>query len=334
MEVQQEPAKRITMSNAKGRDLVHARDFNEPTIDVASVCFLHLLGRGWFILFFPKFTPISLNLEELSKLWSVFFQIPYTLSIAYMASVVLIEAEVTPQTALPVREPLHYAIPFSQPVIEKIQAKEGENVPIVSSSVIIISGRQLQGDTTRVHIDALEVTLSSADPVNTVSDKKIELSLGSALFTGQPLRAGVVGLQVLHPKKMGKPEVEHFSVESNVKPFVLHPTITGQQVDSVQKTLKLALSPKVGKAQRVMALLNELEPDLGKPRAAYALKAPSDNGITGLETETDFITFSVADVKAGTYLLRVQVDGAQSQLDIPKETDPKYPNYIGPTVTI
>src|SRR5829696_4573415 len=46
-----------------------------------------------------KFTPGSFSLEELSKLWSVFFQTPYTLSVAYQASVVLIEPEVTPQEA-------------------------------------------------------------------------------------------------------------------------------------------------------------------------------------------------------------------------------------------
>ena len=36
-------------------------------------------------------TPIGLSLEELSKLWSVFFQVPYALSVAYLASAVLIE---------------------------------------------------------------------------------------------------------------------------------------------------------------------------------------------------------------------------------------------------
>ena len=39
-----------------------------------------------------KLTPINLSLEELSKLWSVFFQVPYALSVAYEASAVLIEA--------------------------------------------------------------------------------------------------------------------------------------------------------------------------------------------------------------------------------------------------
>ncbi len=40
-----------------------------------------------------KFTPMALSLEELSKLWSVFFQTSYALSIAYQGSVVLIESD-------------------------------------------------------------------------------------------------------------------------------------------------------------------------------------------------------------------------------------------------
>ena len=47
-----------------------------------------------------KFTPVALNLEELSKLWSVFFQVPYALSVSYRASVVLIEARNIPSRAL------------------------------------------------------------------------------------------------------------------------------------------------------------------------------------------------------------------------------------------
>ncbi|MDJ0755368.1 MAG: Pvc16 family protein [Ardenticatenaceae bacterium] len=38
-----------------------------------------------------KMTPTAFSLEELSKLWSVFFQTPYNLSIAYVATVVFIE---------------------------------------------------------------------------------------------------------------------------------------------------------------------------------------------------------------------------------------------------
>ena len=49
-----------------------------------------------------RFTPFDLSLEELSKLWSVFFQVPYMLSIAYIASVALLEAPVTPLVIKPV----------------------------------------------------------------------------------------------------------------------------------------------------------------------------------------------------------------------------------------
>ncbi len=49
-----------------------------------------------------KFTPTALSIDEFSKLWSAFFQVEYSLSIAYQASVVLMESDVTPQDALPV----------------------------------------------------------------------------------------------------------------------------------------------------------------------------------------------------------------------------------------
>jgi hypothetical protein len=53
-----------------------------------------------------KITPLQMSLEELSKLWSVFFQTPYALSAAYQASVVLIEATERPTPPnLPVRQP-------------------------------------------------------------------------------------------------------------------------------------------------------------------------------------------------------------------------------------
>ena len=40
-----------------------------------------------------RFTPIAFSLEELSKLWSFLLKIDYVLSTAYVASVVLIEAD-------------------------------------------------------------------------------------------------------------------------------------------------------------------------------------------------------------------------------------------------
>lgn len=58
-----------------------------------------------------KFSPISFNLEELSKLWSVFFQTAYRLSVAYVASLVFIERQPEPVNALPVQVRTVTALP-------------------------------------------------------------------------------------------------------------------------------------------------------------------------------------------------------------------------------
>lgn len=62
-----------------------------------------------------KFTPQPLSLEELSKLWSVLFQTPYTLSMTYDASVVLITAESQPSMAQPVLTPAIQVFPNVAP---------------------------------------------------------------------------------------------------------------------------------------------------------------------------------------------------------------------------
>jgi hypothetical protein len=49
-----------------------------------------------------KIVPLTLEYDELSKLWSIFFQTPYALSVAYQASVVIIESDDLVVTPLPV----------------------------------------------------------------------------------------------------------------------------------------------------------------------------------------------------------------------------------------
>lgn len=44
-----------------------------------------------------RLTPLSLSLEELTKFWSGFFQVPYTLSLAYRASVILLDLNLHPK---------------------------------------------------------------------------------------------------------------------------------------------------------------------------------------------------------------------------------------------
>jgi hypothetical protein len=282
------------------------------------------------------FTPLSYNTEEFAKLWSMLFQITYTLSVAYKASAVFVEAEVTPQKALPVLRPDTYVLPFRRPFIEKISSASGDMVPIVYNSEIVVTGRQLKGDPTKVGIGEVEVKIDPTDSVNTVTDTEVKLNLSSVLFAGQSLRAGIQGMSVLHPIMMGDPKVEHYGFESNIKPMALCPTIAGKSIDGTAKTMTLTINPPVGKTQKVLALLNEFgfipSPDRKIPYA-YSIKAPDNNGITSdSETETNSITFSLAHVEPGDYLLRVQIDGAESALKL--NSDLSDPKYISPQVNV
>jgi hypothetical protein len=285
-----------------------------------------------------RFTPISLSTEELSKIWSVLFQVPYALSIAYQGAVVLIESEETPHEVLPVRERGITVVPFRHPVIEKVVSQTGADQPILAGSTVIIIGRQLHGEITGVRVDDTEITKLIA-----VNDDKISLAL-----TSESLRAGVRGIKVIHKIRMGTPATEHQGFESTMAAFVLCPVISkdngNYDIEVLEETLDqvkvtkiiVHLNPKVGKQQKVVLLLNEFLPPTNRPALAYRINAqPRD-------TDTDSVEFHISKeitnespvrlVESGNYLVRVRVDGAESPLVV--NPDPSDPRYIDPRVMI
>jgi hypothetical protein len=292
-----------------------------------------------------KFTPLPLSLEELSKLWSVFFQTAYTLSVAYQGTVVLIESEDTPQAALPVRERDLYVMPFGQPVIEGVESEAGADRPILADSTLVISGKRLRGEVTKLRVGGLDLTPDPQD----VSDTRIVLRLSTQPSSppdpALSLRAGAQGIQVVHLLLMGSPPVPHRGVESNVAAFVLSPTIkkdplTGKHEIAISNrhtspngtrsaNVAVKLKPNVGRGQRVVLFLNEFDPPSEGPSRAYSFEAKSADQPTPPPESAEEITFSVSGMRAGTYLVRVQVDGAES----PLETD-STGQYNSPQVTI
>lgn len=254
-----------------------------------------------------RLVPTGFNLEELSKLWSVFFQVPYRLSVAYQASVVLIVPEVTAQPALPVRSRNLYVATFRQPEIDEVLSAAGAGLPILPGDTIVLRGRNLQGDMTRVRVGGTEVEPAPAD----VSDSEIRVPLASPPFPAGALRAGVVGAQVVQLRLLGSPVAPHAGTESNVAPFVLRPRITlgpnpiSAATDGVS-TVTVGIDPQAGAEQRSVLLLNE--PVALNPRAFSAVAERR-------ATDADPVVFKVRGLATGTVLLvRVQVDGAESLL--------------------
>ncbi|MFE4641866.1 Pvc16 family protein [Streptomyces sp. NPDC056730] len=62
-----------------------------------------------------RFTPTVMDIDETSKLWGMLHQTPYTLSVAYQASLVLIEGRERPVPARPVERRTVRALPFGSP---------------------------------------------------------------------------------------------------------------------------------------------------------------------------------------------------------------------------
>lgn len=264
-----------------------------------------------------KFTPLGLSLDELSKLWSVYFQTQYSLSVAYQATVVMIESEDSTHAALPVRARNIYVAPFRQPLIEDLRSTDAGQ-PVISSSTMIVKGNRLQGDITKIVVGGIDATAN----IVTASDNEIILTLPEGV------RAGVQGLQVIHPYLIGTPAVEHTGVASNLAAFVLHPTITSITPASGEITVKL--KPPVSQKQRASLLLNELSPPSTRAARAYSFDSAPHNRAAD-PPETDTLTFPIAGVPLGNYLARVRVDGADSPLQQGPDANPV---YVGPTVTI
>ncbi|MGW8887825.1 DUF4255 domain-containing protein [Streptomyces sp. NPDC055749] len=62
-----------------------------------------------------RFTPTVMDVDETSKLWGMLHQTPYTLSVAYQASLVVIEGREKPVPAKPVQERTVRVLPFGAP---------------------------------------------------------------------------------------------------------------------------------------------------------------------------------------------------------------------------
>jgi hypothetical protein len=136
------------------------------------------------------------------------------------------------------------------------------------------------------------------------------------------VHAGVQGLQVIQKKNMGTPPTAHRGFESNVAPFVLRPTIgVTSAVASVSggTDVTLNLTPNIGIGQRAVLLLDSLS---GDPIRSFM----SQRVISA--TDSSQIIINIQGVPAGKYLVRVQIDGAESLLSTTANL------FSGPTVTM
>jgi Pvc16 N-terminal domain len=260
-----------------------------------------------------RFAPLSLSLEELSRLWSIFFQIRYVLSVAFRASVVLLEREVTPVTAPPPRAFALTARPLRKAIIRRVVAAAGEREPIVAGAQIRIVGEELRAEVMRVEVDGEEATVD-------------EVRADSLMVTPPGgLRAGAHAVQIRHGVEIGAGGAPHLVFSSNPAPFLIHPRIMDILVEDVQGS---------GSELRSVTLTVEVEPEMGADQMV-TLDVVAADGVAAMAraptraAASDTVAFAVEGVAAGTYLFRVRVDGAESPFELDADGNP-----IGPEETI
>jgi len=167
-----------------------------------------------------KFSPTPLNLEELSKLWSILFQTPYRLSLAYRAALVQIDARDEVPGGLPVRRRGPYVIPISAAGIDAVQAIDGPTRPIVWGGRIVLAGRGFALPGASLLLNGVVAT---PDPA-AASAGRLEVVLQPASLGGTTLPAGVATARVRLPPPAGAPP--QLARETQAVPFLLRPSLT------------------------------------------------------------------------------------------------------------
>ena len=259
-----------------------------------------------------KLTPDRLSDEELFRMWTV-FGTQYRISVGYQASVVLLERRRTFRAAPPVRAARVTAVPLRVPVIERIEPS-----PLKAGDTLMITGRSLAADEVTLRFQDVDAIVPPTD----VTDASLSLALPGTL------RAGPNTVQVLGSVALPEGGGARRFFSSEVAAFVLAPTITtpvpaaGIAV-ARGSDLTLAVSPPVAREQRASVLVG-------------------DRGISRTVAPTDAATSSsllfrvpAAPFPAGTFLLRLVVDGAESTLQVDTTAgSPTEGQYIGPKVRV
>ncbi|WP_051056095.1 DUF4255 domain-containing protein [Cylindrospermum stagnale] len=275
-----------------------------------------------------KVIPMPLSTEELSKIWSTLVQTPYRLCLAYQASMVMLEGNTPGELSLPVRELQFYTV-LDQPVIEQILPENGKRQPILANSTLLIQGKQLAGLQTRVQLGSQRLLPQSVTP------NQVVLSL--AELNPDDLRAGIQSVQIIHLRPNISDIAPQNALESNAVAFVLRPTIQAVSVNTLRTNRKgtgdgqitVELDLLVGTTQRVLLLLNYMGNDSTDGLSAYIFRAERRN------TETRSVVFLLQNIKIGTYLVRVQVDGAESLLRVNTNRESlKFDQYFEPQLVI
>ncbi|HSI77831.1 MAG TPA: hypothetical protein VK957_18170, partial [Lunatimonas sp.] len=207
------------------------------------------------------------------------------------------------------------------PTIQKIVSQRSESDPIsenrsiLVNDFLILKGNQLKSPGVLVKIGDLEIIPDETD----VRENQLRFQLLETYV----LKAGIHGVQVIQPLRVGiLPEEREFKgASSNLQAFVLSPEILNSGVTTgvisdgnhISADIEIEVRPHVHPGQRVVLLLNQIDPDSGTDPVSYSFPL-SASIFEGADDPIGILYFEANRIRPGSYLLRIQVDGAVSPL--------------------
>jgi hypothetical protein len=264
-----------------------------------------------------RITQASLTLEEMSKLWSVFFQTTYVLSTAYTCQTVIIESDDVPAPALPVRDRSFAALPYVEPVITAIAP-----AVVTAGTALTLTVANLDEQSAQVDFGGTAVAPTSTTPGQI------------GVTPPATIAAGIVGVRVLQNVRPDPKSASTVTIASDAVPLVVRPTVTGPALQNVtgagndlrSATFVCTVAPALGAAQRASVLLVQTQPAAGAAPQAYAIDVPPRAAGSAAMTK---LSVPCTGLVPGTYLVRLSVDGVESVLGLDANG-----KYASPAVTL
>lgn len=268
-----------------------------------------------------KIVATALNSEEMSKLWTA-LQARYRPTAAYHVSVVMIESQRTVKSALPIltigpvdpvtrepRGPVAVANLEPQfPMLTSFTPPE-QRTSVHLGDVLVVEGHKLDGTNLAIRLTGPRLNQPVELPVASGNtETRLEITIPNTPAT---LPAGFYSLALL----VQRPG-ETFRRTTNELPLTLAPQITTAlpatfvRGGNGEATIALTVQPEVQAAQRVALLLGDLE-SVGQPRTS----------------QTATVSFVIRDAIPGTFLVRLRVDGVDSEVVNRAATPPEFFNH-------
>ncbi|HTF08853.1 MAG TPA: DUF4255 domain-containing protein, partial [Asanoa sp.] len=178
-----------------------------------------------------KLAPATVSLEELGRLWPA-LGAGYRLGLTYVATVVVLEADVAARTALPVRSRTVGVAPVGRPQLDSAVPPAG--TAIATGTTLELRGSGLRGPGLAVLAGSVELA-----PAPGARADHLSVTLVDAVA------AGVRGLQVIHRTPAGPGGPARVVARSNAVPILVRPAVTVGPVtaDTVTLTVTPPLQP-------------------------------------------------------------------------------------------